>query len=139
MELRSVPEADNTARIYQILDTQRQQLFDGLETVPSATYSFALYDEEQWQGGAVASLYGNTLHLASLGVVSQRRRAGLGRQLMAELEKIAARNRCRYITVCTQAHQALGFYQRCGFEVFGELVDCPFVGTTKYYLKKERN
>ena len=43
------------------------------------------------------------------------------------------------LTLTTKAYQALGFYLKHGYEVFGELADVPMMGTTKYYLAKKIN
>jgi hypothetical protein len=43
------------------------------------------------------------------------------------------------LTLTTKAYQALGFYLKQGYEVFGELADVPMMGTTKYYLAKKIN
>lgn len=41
------------------------------------------------------------------------------------------------MTVNTQDYQARKFYERHGFEVFASVENMPFVGTTKFYLKKQ--
>ena len=53
------------------------------------------------------------------------------------MEPGAFKHPSKAITLTTKAYQALGFYLKQGYEVFGELEDVPMIGTTKYYLVKK--
>ncbi len=55
---------------------------------------------------------------------------------MQAIEEQALKENVLSITLTTKAYQALGFYLKHGYEVFGELADVPMIGTTKYYLVK---
>lgn len=55
---------------------------------------------------------------------------------MQAMEEQARQSGIKTITLTTKAYQALGFYLKHGYEVFGELKDVPMVGTAKYYLVK---
>lgn len=63
----------------------------------------------------------------------------LGKKLVPKIEAFARERESRYLTVNTQDYEALAFYQKLGLTVFGSIDDTPFVGTTKYYLKKRLN
>ncbi|WP_438725415.1 GNAT family N-acetyltransferase [Enterococcus sp. DIV1368c] len=88
-------------------------------------------------GGAVASLFGNTLHLSLLAVDQSYRHEGIGSRLIEAVQQTALENQCLYMTVNTQDYQAREFYERHGFEVFASVENMPFVGTTKFYLKQQ--
>lgn len=60
---------------------------------------------------------------------------GYGRRLMDEAERMARDKQCDFIKLDTLGFQALDFYTKLGFEVYGVIENA---GTFKhYYLKKE--
>ena len=63
------------------------------------------------------------------------RRSGYGTKLITELEKIALEKECDFIKVDTLSFQALDFYKKQGFEVYGTIHNAG--GHTHYYLKKD--
>jgi GNAT superfamily N-acetyltransferase len=50
-----------------------------------------------------------------------RRHEGIGTQLFAEAEKVAKRKNCSYVQLYTWAYQAVGFYEKLGFECVGTI------------------
>jgi GNAT superfamily N-acetyltransferase len=90
-------------------------------------------------GAVVGGLLGHTnvgwLFVAALWVAESERRRGLGRAIMAAAEAEAGRRGCVGIYLDTYSFQARPFYERLGYQLFGELPDCP-PGATKYYLSK---
>lgn len=89
-------------------------------------------------GSAQGGLWGNThhgwLYVQMLVVPEAARGTGLGRQVMALAEAEARARGCRHAWLDTQ-FGALGFYQRLGYRVFGELPDFP-PGFTRSFLTK---
>ncbi|HUB10452.1 MAG TPA: GNAT family N-acetyltransferase [Acetobacteraceae bacterium] len=80
--------------------------------------------------GAVAGgLWGCTclgwLQVQMLFVPEPLRGRGIGTLLMAEAEAEASARGCLGVQVDTFSFQAVGFYQKLGFAVFGTLRDCP--------------
>lgn len=69
-------------------------------------------------------------------VGDELRGRGYGEALMSTIEQIARKRRCRGIHLDTHGFQAPRFYQKLGYEVFGELPDYP-EGESHYYLKKD--
>jgi ribosomal protein S18 acetylase RimI-like enzyme len=61
---------------------------------------------------------------------------GYGEQLLQQLEDEARKQGATHAFLDTFSFQALGFYQKYGYQVFGELPAFP-AGHTRYYLKKE--
>ncbi len=60
---------------------------------------------------------------------------GYGRILLLAAEEEAVRRGCRHAHVDTMSFQALPFYLKHGYTIWGELPDMP-AGHTRYFLKK---
>lgn len=81
-------------------------------------------------------LLGNCLSIDILWMEPKFRNLGHASKLMQALEKAALKLGSHLSIVDTFDFQALGFYEKCGYTVFGVLDDCPCVGNKRYYLKK---
>jgi GNAT superfamily N-acetyltransferase len=66
------------------------------------------------------------------------RRQGYGKQLLHAAEQEALRRDCRAAHLDTMSFQALPFYERQGYSVFGVLDDLP-VGEKRIFLCKRLN
>lgn len=86
-------------------------------------------------GGAIGSSYYGWLAIDLLWLPESLRGTGLGRQIMELTEKEARARGCTGIRLDTFSFQARGFYEKCGFSVFGTLPDHP-PGHTRYWLAK---
>lgn len=88
------------------------------------------------RGGILAELCWNWLEIHTLMIDEDIRKSGFGTKLLLELEKIAIEKECDFIKVDTLSFQALGFYEKHGYQVFGSLDN---VGRSykHYYLKKD--
>jgi GNAT superfamily N-acetyltransferase len=64
------------------------------------------------------------------------RGTGLGRALLASAEDEARRRGCRWAKLNTWEFQAPGFYETCGYEVYGREVDYP-PGHVNHLMRKE--
>jgi GNAT superfamily N-acetyltransferase len=60
---------------------------------------------------------------------------GYGERLLQAAEKEARTHGCRGVFLSTFSFQARPFYERFGYEVFGELPDYP-TGHAYYFMKK---
>ncbi len=88
-------------------------------------------------GGVYAKLLlGNCLSIEVLWVDEQHRNKDYGTQLMHTLEDAAKKLGSSLSIVDTFDFQALDFYKKLGYEVFGILDDCPCDGIKRFYLKK---
>lgn len=81
-------------------------------------------------------LLGNMLSVDVLWVDEKYRGRDYATLLMATLEDAARKLGSHLSVVDTFDFQALDFYQKNGYTVFGVLDDCPCVGNKRYYLKK---
>jgi len=60
---------------------------------------------------------------------------GLGSELMKRAEEEALARGCHSAWLDTFQFQARGFYERIGYQIFGELSDFP-AGHARYFMKK---
>lgn len=94
-----------------------------------------LRSEETIIGGAYGASVWDWVHLKFLWVHAERRTAGLGSEIMQAVEEETVRRGCIGIHLDTFSFQALPFYEKLGFEIFGTIEDHP-QGGKRYYLKK---
>lgn len=80
--------------------------------------------------------YWQWLCIVVLWVHESFRGAGYGKALLAAAEQEAVKRGCQYAYLDTFSFQALEFYQKRGYVVFGELPNFP-QGHSRYFLKKE--
>lgn len=86
--------------------------------------------------GGLAGQYGlGWLHVDMLAVAPERRRTGIGMQLLEQAEHWARQRGALGVHLETIEFQALGFYERLGYRTFGQQADNP-PGYTRYYLEK---
>jgi GNAT superfamily N-acetyltransferase len=86
-------------------------------------------------GGIVGSTYWDWFDLSFMWVSESLRGTGLGSRLLALAEEECIRRGVYHVTCDTADFQALPFYQKHGFEVFGTLPNRP-PGHTSFYLRK---
>ena len=86
-------------------------------------------------GGIAADLFGGWVYISLLWVDENLRDQGYGSKLLNRLESEAIQLGCKYAHVDTYSFEAVPFYQKAGYEVFGKLDDYP-PGHSKYFLKK---
>ena len=92
------------------------------------------------EGNIVAGLTGKTywnwLHIGFLWVSESERKNQLGSQLIAAAEEEAIKRGCTGSSLDTFSFQALGFYHKLGYSIFGELKG--YSGNhQRYYLEKQ--
>lgn len=64
----------------------------------------------------------------------------IGTQLIRAAERFARDRHIINITLSTRSYQAMGFYEKCGYQIYGTLPDLPFAGvTTTYFVKRLLN
>lgn len=100
--------------------------------------NFIVYDDETLVGGAIGFIEYNWYFLDKLYVNENYRNKKIGKLLINNIEKYAIENTLVGVRVGTWDFQAINFYKKMGYTVFGELKDCP-VGTIHYDLKKVFN
>ena len=87
-------------------------------------------------GGLTGGTYWGWLYIGRLWIEEHLRGQGYGSRVLAEAEHEALRRGCHHAYLDTQDFQALPFYQKHGYIVYGELEDMP-IGHTRYSLQKK--
>lgn len=86
-------------------------------------------------GGIVGEFCWNWLEVHLLYVDEAHRKSGHGRTLLREAERMAVERACDFIKLDTLSFQALDFYLKEGFHVYGTIENAG--GHSHYYLKKD--
>lgn len=99
-------------------------------------YTVALKDPDGVLiGGAECISAWQWMMVENVWVDEQHRKSGYGTRLLQQIEKEACRRGCTGICLDTFTFQAQGFYEKLGYEVFGELPDFP-AGIQRIYMRK---
>ena len=93
------------------------------------------HDDGALVGGLLGFTHWNWLFISHLWLAETLRGSGLGRQMLEAAEGEAAQRGCRHAHCDTFDFQALPFYERLGYTIFGRLDEYP-PGHTRYYLQK---
>ena len=99
-------------------------------------YSFLAYDGADIVGAIFATTKYDTIYVNKLGVHRDYRRLKIGTQLLQAMEQLANNLQCQTITLTTLNYQALGFYQKYDYKLYGQIDDNPRRGVTQYLLYK---
>ncbi len=95
-----------------------------------------LRDEKgEIRGGILAGTYWDWLHIDIFWIEKSMRGGGYGTRMLKAAEEEAIKRGCGNAHLDTHDFQALGFYQKNGYEICGQLDDLP-QGHTRYLLKK---
>ena len=92
-------------------------------------------DSGETLGGLWGGTYCSFFHVELLYLPESMRGAGLGRRLIAQAEEEALRRGCRGAWLDTFSFQALGFYEKLGYSVFGTIEEFP-PGHSRFFLRK---
>jgi len=92
--------------------------------------------DDQIVGGLHGDTYWGWLYVAAFWIHPDLRLQGYGEKLLRIAEEEAIRRGCHHAHLDTMSFQALPFYEKQGYEVFGQIDDLP-VGHTRYFLKKK--
>jgi len=85
--------------------------------------------------GLTASTYWEYLYVGRLWTDQRFRNMGIGSRLLADAEQEARRRGCHAVHLMTGSFNALPFYQKRGYTIFGVLTDMP-TGHTQYFMTK---
>lgn len=95
-----------------------------------------LRDENgQLFGGLTGEICWNWLEVEYLYVDDVVRKSGYGSSLLFEAEQLARAKGCDFIKLDTLSFQALDFYIKQGYEIYGTIENAG--SFTHYYLKKD--
>ncbi|MFA7339208.1 MAG: GNAT family N-acetyltransferase [Candidatus Obscuribacterales bacterium] len=127
------PDADHVSEVTRILNDNNQRHGYQWASLP---LSVVLKDA---QGKIVGGLIGSTnwgwLHVDLLSVDASLRGSGYGTKLLEVAEDIARQRGCSFAYLDTFSFQAQGFYEKHGYQVWGNLEEFP-PGASRIFLKK---
>jgi ribosomal protein S18 acetylase RimI-like enzyme len=95
---------------------------------PRNTEHFALTvraEDGELVAGLVAEMFWTVLYVSNLWVKDNYRRRGYGTALLQRAEAIARARPCHVGFLSTMTFQAPAFYEKCGYEAFGQLPHVP--------------
>ncbi|TMP54802.1 GNAT family N-acetyltransferase [Pseudoalteromonas sp. S1612] len=87
-------------------------------------------------GGILGEINWNWMHIQGLWIDESIREGGWGTKLLSRMEEYALSQNIPSIRLETTTFQALDFYIKAGYSIFGELPDMP-KGHTSYFLQKQ--
>ena len=102
----------------------------------SKDYSFHLEQDDSIIAGIVAESVEDTVEVAYLYVDPAFRGAGLGRQLMKQVEDQAADDGMKRVFLNTYSFQAPGFYRKMGYRLLFAIEPC-LGDHGQYFFEKE--
>lgn len=133
----SILTEENSPEATEILSGLRQ--YNTSHAGPTTKENLTLAYKNQ-EGKVVAGLIGYSswdwFFTSILWVDESCRGQKLGLKLLVEAQKIASARGCKGMHLDTFSFQAPGFYEKLGFNKFGELSDCPIPGMTRFFYKK---
>lgn len=108
-----------------------------LDFPPYEPYRIVLKDRQnQVVAGILTRIYLKCMAVELLWVSQGMRNQGMGSELLGLVEAHANELGCTFIHLDTFSFQAIDFYRKLGFSVFGTLDDYPG-GVKRYFLKKD--
>ena len=98
--------------------------------------SFVKNESGEVIGGILGEINWDWMYIKGLWVDESIRKGGWGGKLLENLEQYALSKGIPNVRLETTTFQALDFYLKCGYTVFGELPNMP-KGHTSYFLRKK--
>lgn len=128
-----------TNKLFEFNQAQSQEVVRCDRLQPDSPTFIEIYAETKSQeivGGLISYIdWGRWLYLDTIWVDANYRKQGIGRSLVTFVEQKAKNKGIKRARLCTFDFQALPFYQKLGYVIYGKLKDYP-EGHTLYYLKK---
>ena len=138
IEVTTEPSAADLDCISQGIQAFNRRTVPGIPEV-AEDLKFAVFagnTDGEIVGGIRAKAFWGYLCIELLWLDEAERNRGVGTRLVLDAEAFALQHGFSRSRVETTSFQAKPFYEKLGYEVYGELEDCP-EGHTSYYLKKQ--
>ena len=119
-----------------VLESLRQFTRDTVPVLDNQDFAALVADAAgQVIDGLIASSRWSGFHVEMIALPDVLRGMGIGTQLTTLAEQEARRRNCYHMFLDTHAFQAKPFYERHGFEVFGE-IEGPPPYHPRFFMKK---
>ena len=92
--------------------------------------------DDEMVGGVIGVVYWDWFSLDLMWMEEEYRGQGYGHRLLTLAEEEARKRGARHAHLDTFSFQAPAFYEKHGYEIFGELRDFP-AGHQRYYMRKD--
>lgn len=144
----STIKKDNNAKLKNIIDDRltefnrekcewfRDKFNSNQDEYEEEQHNFLVFDEDKLIGGVIGFIKYNWYYLDLLYVDEEYRKQDIGTELLKQIEELARKEKLTGVRMDTWSFQARGFYEKNGYQVYGQIENCP-PGATDYFLKKE--
>jgi ribosomal protein S18 acetylase RimI-like enzyme len=106
-----------------------------IEPYEKKPYAISITDGDQVIGGVTGYSVWNWFYVSLIGVDATHQGNGFGKKLLSMVEEEALKRKCCGIWLHTMSFQAPEFYENNGFQVFGDMDDCPIEHKRIFYKK----
>lgn len=137
IQIEENPSADDLLSIDRDLIQYNEQA-SSEQLADKHLFIFLRDEKSKIVGGLVGRTIWGWLEVKDLWVESHLRGLGFGTRLMQRAETEARARNCHAAMLDTFSFQALDFYHKLAYVVFGKLDDFPR-GHTRYFLRKSLN
>ncbi|NQU68203.1 MAG: GNAT family N-acetyltransferase [Candidatus Marinimicrobia bacterium] len=136
IEVSQNPKPEDLQIVSEGLQSHNTKYVGGIAIEEELKFAvFARDDVGNIIGGIRAVTFWDWVNIEVIWVKDSFRLTGIGKQLLKKAEEYSKRNKLHSVCLETTSFQALEFYKKLGYVVFGELDDFP-KGHTMYYMKK---
>lgn len=138
IELTTSPLTEDLKTISKGIQTFNQDhLADDVVFEPDTKFAvFARNAKNEVVGGLRATAFWNYCIIELLWLAAETRGSGVGSKLIEQAEAFAKDKGFNYMRTETLSFQAKAFYEKLGYQVFGQLEDYPQGHTTFCLVKK---
>lgn len=122
----------------KVINFSNGSLPPSIDTLPEASFGCYLYnDEDNIVGGITSHCFWNIMHIDFFWVDESLRGQGQGKRLLTGMESIAKRENCKAIHLETFSFEAPKFYEKNGYQQFGNIKNVPIQNCDYFFFKKE--
>jgi GNAT superfamily N-acetyltransferase len=116
-------------------DRMAQAAISAADVGDEQEFAVLARDNGRIVAGASGAIWGGGCQVHTVWVDESRRNQGLGRTLLAEIEREARRRGCRLVMGLTYDVLTGDYYDRLGFRTVGLIEDYPAGTATRWYCK----